>query len=503
MIAALYARYSSDNQRTESIMAQIRAGREYCRRKGYHIIKEYADAAYTGTNDNRPAYNEMLHDAAAGLFEVVIFHKVDRNGRNEFDYYKNKQELARHNVRVEYSGQSFDSDSPEGALMENQLVGLAAYYSRNLSREVKKGLKENVLAGKITGGRPLFGYSVDQNHKYIINEAEAAAVRYVFKQYAAGASYIDILQVLNLRGYRTRRGAEFSKPTLHDMLSNRRYIGTCILGKNQPYPDGRRNSHRSDHEGMIIVEHGCPAIISPELFQAVQKRLQENRLHGKRSIAKYRYLLSGLIFCGECTASMSGTRTRTRQKEIREYYRCCRKSNHGDSECLNRYIYAPALEKFIIKRLAAAIENPILFALLVQKIQQKYTMLASDAAVQLAAIKKQESKANKSLERLYAYIAEGGSFDDFDRAQMQHLKQKILNIRSQREKLEQLSACNITTKEITSYIQKHFLPALYQQPPAELANIIKYFVHTVIVFRDTVRIKYWFALPLVSARAHQ
>mgnify|MGYP000697732203 CR=1 FL=1 len=113
MIAALYARYSSDSQRAESIVAQIRAGREYCRRKGYHIIKEYADEAYTGTNDNRPAYREMLRDAAAGLFEVVIFHKVDRNGRNEFDYYKNKQELARHNVRVEYSGQAFDSTSPK------------------------------------------------------------------------------------------------------------------------------------------------------------------------------------------------------------------------------------------------------------------------------------------------------------------------------------------------------------------------------------------------------
>ena len=71
MIAALYARYSSDSQRAESIVAQIRAGREYCRRKGYHIIKEYADEAYTGTNDNRPAYREMLRDAAAG--EVFAF----------------------------------------------------------------------------------------------------------------------------------------------------------------------------------------------------------------------------------------------------------------------------------------------------------------------------------------------------------------------------------------------------------------------------------------------
>ena len=67
MIAALYARYSSDSQRAESIVAQMRASREYCRRKGYTIVKEYADEAFTGTND-APAYRQMMKDAAAGLF---------------------------------------------------------------------------------------------------------------------------------------------------------------------------------------------------------------------------------------------------------------------------------------------------------------------------------------------------------------------------------------------------------------------------------------------------
>lgn len=493
MIAALYARYSSDSQRAESIVAQIRAGREYCRRKGYHIIKEYADEAYTGTNDNRPAYREMLRDAAAGLFEVVIFHKVDRNGRNEFDYYKNKQELARHNVRVEYSGQAFDSTSPEGALMENQLVGLAAYYSRNLSREVKKGLKENVLAGKITGGRPLFGYSVDKNKKYVINEEEAVAVRYIFERYAAGASYIDILREVNARGYRTRRGAEFGKATLHDMLNNRRYIGTCILGKNQPYLDGRRNSHRPDHDGMIIVPNGCPAIISPDLFQAVHERMQENRRRGGRRTAKYPYLLSGLVYCGECGASMSGTRTRTRKKEIREYYRCCQKSNHGDAKCPNRYIYAPALENFIIERLAAVIDNENLLFRLAQKVQEKYDALVGNARVQIAALQEQEAKASKSLERLYEVIADGDTFDDFDRAQMKHLKQKILDIRAQREKLEQQPGKTISSAEIVHYIRDRFLPAIRQRTASGLTELLQYFVHTVTVFRDKIRVEYWFA----------
>jgi len=94
MIAALYARFSSDNQREESIVAQMRAGREYCTKNKYMVIKEYADQAFSGTNDNRPAFQEMLRDAKAGLFEVIVFHKVDRNGRNEYDYYSNKKKLS-------------------------------------------------------------------------------------------------------------------------------------------------------------------------------------------------------------------------------------------------------------------------------------------------------------------------------------------------------------------------------------------------------------------------
>ena len=77
MNAVIYARYSSDNQRAESIAAQFRFAREYCRQKNYAIIKEYKDEAMTGTNDNRPAFQQMLKDAALGLFDVVVMHKVE------------------------------------------------------------------------------------------------------------------------------------------------------------------------------------------------------------------------------------------------------------------------------------------------------------------------------------------------------------------------------------------------------------------------------------------
>ena len=125
--AVIYARYSSDNQREESIDAQVRACREYCKRKGYFVTHIYKDEAKSGTKlAGRDAYKQMLDDAKEDLFDIIIFHKVDRNARKELDYYLTKDTLIKNKVRYEYAAQNID-DSPEGQMMESMLVGFAAY----------------------------------------------------------------------------------------------------------------------------------------------------------------------------------------------------------------------------------------------------------------------------------------------------------------------------------------------------------------------------------------
>lgn len=126
MNAVLYVRYSSDKQREESITAQLRTGREYCHHKQYTIVDEYYDESFSGTNDNRPSFQKMISDAKQKLFDIVVFHKIDRNARNEYDYYLNKLKLEKYGAHIEYAAQSIDA-TPESALMESMLVGFAAY----------------------------------------------------------------------------------------------------------------------------------------------------------------------------------------------------------------------------------------------------------------------------------------------------------------------------------------------------------------------------------------
>ncbi len=90
MKAAVYARYSSDNQRHESITAQIRACTDYAEKKKYEVVKIYADEAFSARTDDRPEFQNMIDDAKGGLFDVLICHKIDRFSRDRYDvaYYK-------------------------------------------------------------------------------------------------------------------------------------------------------------------------------------------------------------------------------------------------------------------------------------------------------------------------------------------------------------------------------------------------------------------------------
>ena len=138
----LYGRYLSNNQREESIDAQVRAIEEYAARNGYVIVERYIDEALTGTTDDRQSFQRMMADSKAHQWQYVIVHKLDRFARNKYDSVFHKRELKLNGVRVLSVTENLD-DSPESAMLEAVLEGMAEYYSRNLSREVKKGLREN------------------------------------------------------------------------------------------------------------------------------------------------------------------------------------------------------------------------------------------------------------------------------------------------------------------------------------------------------------------------
>lgn len=132
---ALYARFSSDNQRSESIDAQIRAMTAYCQHHHYIIVDTYIDEAKSATTDRRPDFQRMIEDSKKGIFDIVLVHKLDRFARNRYDSAVYKRELKKNGVSV-YSVLENLDNSPESIMMESVLEGMAEYYSQNLGREV-------------------------------------------------------------------------------------------------------------------------------------------------------------------------------------------------------------------------------------------------------------------------------------------------------------------------------------------------------------------------------
>ena len=150
----IYARYSTDMQREESIEGQVKACTELAEKDGIKIINIYIDRAMTGKNDNRPQFQQMIKDGQAGLFDTLYVWKVDRFGRNRYEIILNKQKLKNKKISIRYARENIP-ETKEGIILESMLEGMAEYYSANLSENVSMGMERNAEKCYYNGGNIL------------------------------------------------------------------------------------------------------------------------------------------------------------------------------------------------------------------------------------------------------------------------------------------------------------------------------------------------------------
>ena len=139
MKAVIYARYSSDNQREESIEGQLRECTAFAEKAGFTVLQHYIDRAFSAKTDNRPEFQRMIKDSNKKLFDVIIVWKLDRFSRNRYDSARYKAQLKKNGVKVISAKESI-SDGAEGIILESVLEGFAEYYSADLAEKVSRGL---------------------------------------------------------------------------------------------------------------------------------------------------------------------------------------------------------------------------------------------------------------------------------------------------------------------------------------------------------------------------
>ena len=353
----IYARFSSENQREESIEAQLRACKDYARSHKYLVVGEYVDRAFTGTNDNRPEFQRMIEDSRKGLFEIALVHKLDRFSRNVEQTIRYISELKDNGVELKSVIEQFDN-TPEGEFMRNMMSNISQYYVKNLSREVIKGMKENAYKCLHVGGVPLLGYYVDSDKKYQIDDKEANIVKKIFELYIDGNTHQKIIAELNNLGYKNKRGTEWTKNSLLSIIRNQKYIGTYVwnrvVSKNSK---GKRNGHREKPvEEVIRIPNGMPAIISVETFQKAQQIIAKRKL-GEESPRRTStvYLLSSLVKCS-CGSGLQGNRRTAKTRPNPNWkpkptyisYRCTFRKTKDKTLCDNPEIRKEYLEAYVI-----------------------------------------------------------------------------------------------------------------------------------------------------------
>lgn len=302
MKAVIYARYSSDSQREESIEGQIRECTAFAEKNGITILRHYIDRAYSAKTDNRPEFQNMIKDSGKKLFDMVIVWKLDRFARNRYDSARHKTTLKKNGVKV-VSATEVISEGAEGIILESVLEGYAEYCSADLSEKVIRGMTDNALKCKYNGGTLPIGYIIDEEQHFQIDPLTAPFVLDAFKKYDKGATMTEIRDWLNDSGVKNARGLPLNYGSVQSMLKNRRYIGEF------KYRD-------------IIVPVGIPVIVPQDLFDRVQKKMEQNKKAPARNKAGEEYLLTTKLFCGYCGAYLCGESGKSRNGTVHHYYKC-------------------------------------------------------------------------------------------------------------------------------------------------------------------------------------
>lgn len=257
MNAVIYARYSSDNQREESIEGQLRECKAYAEKNGITVLSTYIDRALSAKTDHRPEFQRMIKDSAKGLFDIVLVWKLDRFSRNRYDSAHYKTVLRKNGAKVVSATESISEDST-GILLESLLEGYAEFYSAELSEKVIRGLTENALKCKYNGGGLPIGYTIDNEQYFQIDPLTAPIVLEAFQRYAKGATVKQLVDFLNSKGIQTYRNKPLRIDCVKRLLKNRRYIG------EYKYRD-------------TVTPNGVPAIIPQDLFDRVGERLEKQK----------------------------------------------------------------------------------------------------------------------------------------------------------------------------------------------------------------------------------
>lgn len=488
---AIYARVSTVEQAEEgySIDSQLLTVRKKVEADGKVVVKEYVDRGISGKSmTNRFALQQMLVDAKKKMFDEVWVWKTNRLARNQLDLLKIVNELEMNNVGFKSCSESFDTTTPSGKLLLHVLASIGEFERETIAENVKMGMKQRARLGKWNGGQ-ILGYTSVKDEsgtktKLVIVEKEAEVIRKIFNLYAKGKGLKAITNQINKEGYRTKRGNLFSTTAVKEILMNPAYIGKIRFNLREDWARKRRKGINKD---PILVDGEHEPIIEEKLWKKVQELYNKKACKPNR-IFDSEYILTGLMKCPECGASMVAGRTKNKLKDgtyrITRYYVCGAWRNKGSSACHANSVRADYAEEYVINRLQEIVKKEKVLKDIVKKLNNERKESIKPLEKELEGVNKKITELVKRKNKIFEAFEEGLiDKDDFKKRLnvIQNDMDKLIDRKHELEiELSNNNSVNIPYELVKSVLE-NFNKLMKQASPQQKKILLHAMINKIIV----------------------
>ena len=376
-ITALYCRLSRDDgteSESNSIGNQKKLLSQKAKEMGLTDTKYYVDDGYTGTNFNRPGFQQLIDDIEIGLVSAVMVKDLSRLGRdyvsvgNYTDSY-----FPEHNVRFIAVNDAIDSDEGESEIAPFKNI-LNEMYARDISKKIRSSHRLRGSMGEPLS-QPPYGYtkSPENKKKWIIDPEAATVVKSIFKMCLDGKGNETIARELqenevlipmaywrskglNRGGKKTQTNPyKWCKTTIQKILSQQEYCGDIINFKTYSKSFKNKTRYENSKENWAVFKDVNEPIIDRETFETVQKFISKTKRRAPKKENGERSIFNGLVYCGDCHSKMR-YHTNTSNKEI-HYFTCSDNKVDYRGKCPGRhYVRADALEEVVKLELRRLVE---------------------------------------------------------------------------------------------------------------------------------------------------
>ena len=479
LITALYPRLSHEDElqgESNSISNQKRILETYAKQNGFSNLRWYTDDGYSGANFQRPGFQAMLADIEAGKVGTVIVKDMSRLGRNylQVGMYT---EMIFPQKGVRFIAINDGVDSAQG---ENDFAPLRNIFNewlvRDTSKKIKAVKRSKGMSGKPITSKPVYGYLMDEDENFIIDEEAAPVVRQIYSLCLAGNGPTKIARMLteqqiptpgtleyrrtgSTRRYHPGYECKWATNTVVHLLENREYTGCLVNFKTEKPSYKLKHSIENPPEKQAVFENHHEPIIDRETWERVQElRKQRKRPNRYDEVG----LFSGILFCADCGSVMYQQRYQTDKRKQDCYI--CGSYKKRTADCTAHFIRTDLLTAGVLSNLRkvtsyAAKHEARFMKLLIEQNEDGDRRRNAAKKKELEAAEKRIAELSAIFKRLYEDSVTGRISDerfselsaDYE-AEQKELKERAARLREELSKAQEATA---NAEKFMNVVRRH------------------------------------------------